>query len=345
MILFKPMPKPEETNSLRQVNQARDKINEEFKNKESIILFDRGYEGFAFLLKGKSEEEIEALVKVTTDRIEQLFSSFDKIDFFGGIGQIENRLSSVYLSFLSANKAFSFRFFIALNRFIDYREAKVMQEDDINANAFNWNILENFFITGSKEEIPTFILRYIDNIGNIDKFSLSTKNHIVINAYLCALAHLKKHNLSTEALDNRKDELLENRIIQESLLRIFTTVFSEKSNSKPILPQIRKAQAYIQEHVRDYGISLNTVAEYVNMSPNYFSTVFAQETGRTFIEYITSIRIDKACELLGNTNLKTIDISLEVGYQDAHYFSTLFKKEVGLTPREYRNKVTENVKK
>ena len=67
-----------------------------------------------------------------------------------------------------------------------------------------------------------------------------------------------------------------------------------------------------------------------------FSTVFAQETGQTFTEYLTSLRIARARELLRTTDLRSSQIAFEVGYNDAHYFSYLFKKNTGLTPSEYR---------
>ncbi len=76
----------------------------------------------------------------------------------------------------------------------------------------------------------------------------------------------------------------------------------------------------------------------MNLSPNHFSTIFSQETGRTFVEYLTYVRMEKAKELLRNTNRKTSDIAFEAGYRDAHYFSYLFKKTQACTPREYRMK-------
>lgn len=83
-------------------------------------------------------------------------------------------------------------------------------------------------------------------------------------------------------------------------------------------------------------ISLNVVAARVCMSPSYFSTIFSKETGKTFIEYLTEVRMEKAKEYLVCTNRKTSDIAFEIGYKDPHYFSFLFKKTQGCTPKEYR---------
>ncbi len=81
---------------------------------------------------------------------------------------------------------------------------------------------------------------------------------------------------------------------------------------------------------------LQDVAKAVNMSNSRFSTVFAQQSGRTFTEYLTGLRLNRAKELLRNTEMKSAEIAFDVGYNDAHYFSYLFRKNVGMTPSEYR---------
>ena len=101
---------------------------------------------------------------------------------------------------------------------------------------------------------------------------------------------------------------------------------------------LKDAQEYIQQNFQNENISLNTVAASVNLSPNHFSTIFSQELGQTFIEYLTSVRMEKAKELLRNSNMRTAEIAFAVGYRDSHYFSYIFKKTQECTPREYRTR-------
>ncbi|MDR2246643.1 MAG: response regulator transcription factor [Treponema sp.] len=100
---------------------------------------------------------------------------------------------------------------------------------------------------------------------------------------------------------------------------------------------ILKAREYIDGHYRDQNISLPTVAGHVGISPNHLSTVFSQETGENFIEYLTRVRIERAKHLLSATSMKSADIAVETGFNDPHYFSFIFKKNTGLSPREYRS--------
>jgi two-component system response regulator YesN len=99
---------------------------------------------------------------------------------------------------------------------------------------------------------------------------------------------------------------------------------------------IWKARKFIDLNYSDSRLSLNMVAKHVNVSPSHFSTIFSQEIGMTFIEYLTSVRIAKAKEKLRTTNLKSSEIAYKVGYNDHHYFSHVFKKETGLRPTDFR---------
>jgi YesN/AraC family two-component response regulator len=65
--------------------------------------------------------------------------------------------------------------------------------------------------------------------------------------------------------------------------------------------------------------------------------LFKQEMGITFTDYLNQVRINKSCELLTNTSLNLIDVSLQAGFDDQSYFSKVFKKLKGITPKSYRN--------
>jgi len=105
---------------------------------------------------------------------------------------------------------------------------------------------------------------------------------------------------------------------------------------------ILKAKKYIDMNFASPDICLRSVAETVNLSPNHFSTVFSQDCGITFIEYLTRVRIEQAKKLLRTSDMKSSDIAYEVGFSDPHYFSFIFKKSTGMSPREWRGKREES---
>lgn len=76
----------------------------------------------------------------------------------------------------------------------------------------------------------------------------------------------------------------------------------------------------------------------VSMNPSYFSTLFKKKTGMNFISFLQNVRIEKAKELLVNTNLKLYEVSESVGIANDKYFCRLFKTCTGMTPTDYRKR-------
>lgn len=102
-----------------------------------------------------------------------------------------------------------------------------------------------------------------------------------------------------------------------------------------------EALAVIDKYYQE-DITLNDVAEHINLSPNYLSTIFHRECGCKFAEYIMQKRISKACELLQDLHLNVTEVGMRVGYYNVRYFGQLFKKIMGMPPSEYRNRLSVN---
>jgi two-component system response regulator YesN len=98
---------------------------------------------------------------------------------------------------------------------------------------------------------------------------------------------------------------------------------------------VRNILSFIDAHYMD-DISLLNVSEYVYMNHIYLSRLIKKETGENFIDILTRVRMDKACEMLGDCSLRTYEIADRVGIRDSGYFSQVFRKHFGMTPSEYR---------
>ncbi len=110
---------------------------------------------------------------------------------------------------------------------------------------------------------------------------------------------------------------------------------NQKTGLKTRRDEIRKVLQIIdQEYMTN--LTMQQMAARIGLSPNYFSSLFTQETGQHFVFYLNSIRIAKAKELLVNTRLYFYEIAEKTGFADVTYFSKLFKRETGSSPGEWR---------
>lgn len=117
--------------------------------------------------------------------------------------------------------------------------------------------------------------------------------------------------------------------------RLISVISKHKEDEKSFI--IAQAQKYIKKFFRE-EFTLTDLAEKLNVSAGYLSTLFKEIVGISFIEYITKLRIEEAKNLLGGSNVKIYEVSEMVGYNNPYYFSRVFKKSTGKTPSEYRLK-------
>ncbi len=113
----------------------------------------------------------------------------------------------------------------------------------------------------------------------------------------------------------------------------FNYVFKIKESTQR--EDVTKAVEYI---ISNYNtdLSLSKVAGYINMSENYFSHIFKRVTGESFTEFITKYRIERAKEMLRNSDFRINEIAEKIGFENVYYFSNVFKKCAGASPIEFR---------
>ena len=94
---------------------------------------------------------------------------------------------------------------------------------------------------------------------------------------------------------------------------------------------ITDAQNIVKDRYMEPALSLDDVCADLGVSNSYFSSIFKKETGQSFVSYLTDYRMDRAEEMVLNTDEKSYKIAEKVGYQDANYFSYVFKKKFGVS--------------
>ena len=98
---------------------------------------------------------------------------------------------------------------------------------------------------------------------------------------------------------------------------------------------LARVTRYIGEHLAD-PITLGDVAGAARLSPNYVTQLMKKRTGKTFVDFLTALRLQRAQELLATTTLRITDVAAAVGYADDAYFARRFRQCLRLSPSEYR---------
>lgn len=127
------------------------------------------------------------------------------------------------------------------------------------------------------------------------------------------------------------EELLTN---VEAMIVKYTNSVLQLSNINHV-SVIKNASKYVHMHLSE-PIRLNDVATFVNLSPNYFSSLFKREMNISFADYVNQTRIKESQYLLETTNYSILDIAISVGYNNQNYFTTIFRKFTDITPKQYR---------
>lgn len=336
---------------LGEAEYAIEKLTERL---EYVFEFQRGVEGWAFLLMADNEEQMSERVKELSKDLEEIMKNYSTIAYFGGIGQPVARLRELEESFREAERALAARFTMELNRIISVEDIRMAQNvdtlDDIEITSFGEiektrTMLEKFLNNGAEDEIDEFVDVYINELPEENLKSVLMRQYIIMDAYIVMMSFCEKIEGIEGEMQAQSEELKNSmktiqtleeiknyiRMLLKKIIGVRDTISGRRYSD---IIEIAKDQ--IRKTYMSDEISLNTIAAEVGMSPSYFSSIFSKEMGKTFVEYLTEIRMDRAKELLMCSSMKTSEIGYEVGYKDPHYFSYTFKKTQNCTPKEFR---------
>lgn len=136
------------------------------------------------------------------------------------------------------------------------------------------------------------------------------------------------------------NEMMIQLLLAQLMIRIASIAIKAKSHDQqPSDGYVKNAITYIQHHY-DYDIQVKDIAASVNVHPGYLHRIFKASLGCTVMEYLATIRMEKAKMLLAHTNIPISDIAGYVGINSREYFSSLFKKYTNSTPLHFRKSLS-----
>lgn len=323
--------------------QTQALVSRAFEGRTEEVCFFRGSTRLMLLLLGDSEEAVRERAYETCQNLRHEIRQFLGWDTLTAIGLPVSRLSALPDSYRAAQKT--------MLQAAACAETGVFGSTDFAApptSGFTFTqggSLADKLRHAAPEDVPQIVDGYFGSTSAQDVQSVLYRYYLLMDLLVTAsrlASEVQPDSITPpddpQAVLTQAATLEGAKAYATEVLTHLTSLCYRHQNVR-YSAEIGRAKAFIRANYADSSLSLHMVAAEVGFSPNHFSTIFSQETGQTFVEYLTEVRLEAAKELLTNSDARMSDIAFDVGYQEPHYFSYLFKKHVGVSPREYRSRV------
>lgn len=328
--------------STRKIRDIITKISEKYngmicfknnrKNKELIIIFN---------IDKLSEEKVKFILNKILNEVQKQW----EIQINIGHGPVVDGMGRLHLSYkLAYNALRNMIVEDSINRVYYYRDKSENSLLSKYISSDLKTVLEKF----SKDSSAKPIIDIINNIFDKMQEDVQYLNYVTFEDICFGLFSVICKN-SEVSDDNQKLELQKKLNFYE-VLEGFNNIedahqwFIKYINESIVISSLKTSHIgeYTIFEIRDYieryyfqKISLKDISKKFFIHPNYLSRIFKEKTGIGFNEYITSVRMQKAVELMGIGIIKIEDIANSVGYENQRYFASSFKRHYGITPTEY----------
>ena len=253
-------------------------------------------------------------------------------------------MESIHTSFEESMDAMEYRTILGGGQVLYINDIEPCAKENVAVTEYDFRQLVHAVKVGRREEISEAIKTFMEGIR---RESISPGQYELL--FMELLSELMKIGRSYKLSPNQIFGTQEGswydlyrtvpvdgleKWLEEVCTNLRHTLHHERKDSTARLTE--QAKAYIKEHYQENDISAESLCRYLNVSPAYFSTIFKKEVGMSFVAYLTSVRLERAVELLRTTEDKTYIIAAQVGYTEPNYFSYVFKKQYGISPSRYR---------
>lgn len=326
-----------------------------FSKKSSEILnkinmdnsFSKGKSQLYILEKGSSLSQLNDKSNETIDHILKT-KELSTVRPIIGIGRAVSNPYDISISFSDAMflqqmaPCFDFSTIIdiselnpaSLSKSLDLQEEKKLLSDllyykSIKSLDYNIAVIKSKIID---RKLKGPLLFHVSLILYKIIFDFCMENKIEIENFdLCNFFHINSNTASVSEISS----------FFVSMKQIIEKVLQKRDENRNIkhFTNIREIKEIIDANYMNSNLDLNFLANRISINQAYLSTIFKQETGTSFVEYLTNLRMSEAKKILLRPDTRISEVAAMVGINDANYFSKLFRKQFGISPSEYRNNI------
>lgn len=311
---------------------------------DDVVFFDLG-ENLVIIFQGDHPEGLQSRVGETMEHIFLVSGSQEKDQISAGCGEVVSSFEDLPGSYEGAGTAVDYSRVLGLTQILFIKD--VRDKDRIVPELFQSRL--DSFIDALKEgksgeslETLRDIFSYLEQryMAHDEASSYYSLIHFHILNFLIDMGIQR----GEDPFFPYKPQYYSTMNVAKESFEKYVREIEKKIESRRndvILSRVDKAKEIVARRYSESGFSLQDMCGELYLSTSQFSFLFKEGTGQTFIEYLTSYRVEEAKKLLKSTDMKAYEIAEAVGYQDSRYFSIIFKKQTGITAMEYRKRLEE----
>ena len=300
-----------------------------------------------FAVHGQYQDELSLLISGSTEKNHLIRRIRDVADFTQlALGEAADEISRIHQSYVHASDIMEqLRLQNKPDQIVEYNPAATQMTD--SAAMFPLEPIQLLLLALSNQDtdqvefLTERIIQLFQNgsispfyVRNVYQNVISIISSTAIHQYPSAGQEIQQTVLRDDPSRISLDRMIFN---MRKTVQIYTQHCNQEKHPQGYSRIIEAAVRYIEEHLSDTLLSLQSVAEYLNISPSNLSRTFKDETGGGFKEYVDQARLQEAKKLLIETKDSVDSIAKSVGYDNSSSFSRRFRSMCGLSPSEFRN--------
>ncbi|MUG66255.1 response regulator [Paenibacillus campinasensis] len=324
-------------------------------------MIDLRMKGFSFVF---SDSEVAALINLPygeggekrlldmAESVRRQIKSLSNLTVTIGIGRPVKGFESMLSTFREAQVALLYRLVVGGDKVLVYEQAVQQQFLRSERRKWSWEALEQAInegrLHGIHELVDSVVLELCEQAPTPELVHQQICKLLIHYYELSedlgiAKAWLGGRDIRALLIEicsiSSRTELMEQCRQLFGNLAAVIAAGSKQLESDPISLALR----YMKRHYSE-PVTLTEIADRVYLNPAYFSTLFKQRVGKTFIEHMTELRIEDAKKRLASTDEKIASIAESTGFSNIRHFNRVFKNETGVTPKEYRERIRQQHK-
>lgn len=259
-----------------------------------------------------------------------------------GKGCACSRLSELHTSYEEALAALGYRGSVGDNRVIYIKDIEPKRHSTAVFGKNAESRLISAVKMGNRQEIEKTVGEALQAVVN-GREGADQQRYCTLTILLCLLREAENVGINADAVAAQGDmksvfEMWDTEQMKtlacSCATKLMKSISQNRKNS--CSAAIEQAKRLIADGYKNPDLSLDIVSDSLHLSASYFRALFKKESGTTFVNYLTELRMEKAKDLILTTGMKNYEIATEVGYSDPHYFSYCFKKHFKMAPNDLR---------